>query len=519
MSFGRYEVLELLGRGGTGSVYRALDPTTGREVAVKVLHPSPWRTRRDGDSRRRLHREAEAAGGLSHPSIVVIFDIAPEYFVMELLAGSTLRAVLDERRRLPFAEMLALLEPIADALDYAHRNGIVHRDVRPSNIMVLPTGQPKLMDFGVAHLEMQPLTSAGGELGSPFYTAPEQIRGERVGAGADLFALAAVVYEMLAGAKAFAAGSVPAAIERVLHDQPEPLSRYGIETPAHCDDVLARALAKDPDARFTTGSELVTALRGTPSITVSRRRRMIPAVLSAPAETQDLRVAGRSGPLKRRIVSARAGLSTSAMLALTLPLASSALPRAPQPAPTVAIARSRAFVRSEPLGAILWLDGRPIGRTPLSLEALRPGIHTLRLAASGFVPTEVVLPFSPGAVGPLTFRLQAAPSERKPSSAIVRAPLFPSSAARSAGITPPRQVSGQGPTFPAGALQGATGRVVISLTVSADGTPTDLVVIEAVDQSLASAALEAVRTWRFEPARKAGVAVPFRWTITYRFGQ
>jgi TonB family protein len=515
--FARYEVLDVIGRGATGCVYRALDPSTGREVAIKALRPSPWLADRSGDCRRRFQREAQAAGGLSHPNVVVIFDIGEDYFVMELVRGMTLRAHLDVDRVLSVDRALAILRPIADALDYAHRKGIVHCDVKPGSVMLQPDGVPKLMDFGGAHLESLIVTSAGPAAMSAAYLAPEQLRGERVTPATDIFALAAVAYEMLTGVPAFS-GDPRRSLEPST-DGPRPASSWQSTLPTSCDQALARGLHGDPAERFATAEELVTALRPetAPPVNGSVRQAAI-ARLPPEVETQDLRLSTPDGRRARARSVARSTRAAVAILSLTLPVLGSSVtatsnvaPRIP-PLPTP----TSVLLLSEPVGAIVWLDGQPRGRTPLSLESVRPGIHLLRLGERGFAPVELVVSFTVGERNPLTVRLpslgsgavrpvKAAPSEARTAPPV---PL-------GERVQPPRKLSGEAPRFPWDALVGRAGRVVVDLTVAEDGTPTDIRV-EAPAPPIAQAASEAVRGWRFAPARRQGVAVRAPWRITYR---
>ena len=176
--FGRYEVIDEIGDGAMGRVYRAWDPGVNRVVAVKTVKSEYLTRDTAAEYLKRFHREAQSAGGLNHPAIVRVFDLGDDYLVMELVEGRTLHRVIREAGRLAPEEVLRLLAPVADAVDHAHRAGIVHRDIKPANIMVQPDGQPKLMDFGVAKIEASVMTTAGQILGSPSYMSPEQIAGE-----------------------------------------------------------------------------------------------------------------------------------------------------------------------------------------------------------------------------------------------------------------------------------------------------------------------------------------------------
>ncbi|HSF04095.1 MAG TPA: serine/threonine-protein kinase, partial [Solirubrobacterales bacterium] len=222
-SFGRYEVVEEIGNGAMGRVYRGFDPLVRRSVAIKTVRSEHLATGSADEYLRRFRREAQAAGRLSHPHIVSIYDVGEDYFVMEFLEGTSLEALLRQRVKLEVAEALRLLAPVADALDYAHKAGIVHRDIKPGNIMVLAEGRPKLMDFGVAHLDASVMTRAGEILGSPSYMAPEQIAGgEEVSARSDLFSLAVVAYEAVTGRKPFEGTSLTNIIYRVVHEDAPP---------------------------------------------------------------------------------------------------------------------------------------------------------------------------------------------------------------------------------------------------------------------------------------------------------
>ncbi|MCJ7839029.1 MAG: serine/threonine protein kinase, partial [Burkholderiales bacterium] len=200
-TLGRYRIIGELGRGAMGTVYRAHDPLIDREVAIKTLHPN-LPADAIADVRERFLREAKSAGRLSHPNIVTIFDVGEQggiaYMAMELLEGQTLAQLLAESVRLPFQTIADLAAQIAEALDRAQQLGIVHRDVKPANIVVSESGHAKLTDFGVAYLPASTMTQTGTMIGSPRYMSPEQVLGLPIDPRSDIFSLGGVLYEMLA---------------------------------------------------------------------------------------------------------------------------------------------------------------------------------------------------------------------------------------------------------------------------------------------------------------------------------
>ncbi len=259
-TLGRYQIEAELGRGTMGVVYCALDPDLGRRVALKTIHAALGQTEDERTAfEKRFLSEARAAAGLQHPGIVVVHDVGRDartgvlYMALEHLAGRTLQALLAAGQPLPWPEAARVCARVAEALQHAHERGIIHRDVKPANIMVLPSGEPKVMDFGIARLERSDLTLPGEAFGTPLYMSPEQAQGAPLDARSDVFSLGAVLYEALTGRRAFDAPGLPAILTRVAQSEPVPPSHV-VTLPAALDDVVARALAKStalryPDAR------------------------------------------------------------------------------------------------------------------------------------------------------------------------------------------------------------------------------------------------------------------------------
>ena len=259
---GKYEIQAEIGRGGMGAVYKGYDPLLDRYVAVKVLAPHlVW----EKEFVERFLREARAAARLKHPNIVTIYDVGQEggwyYFVMEYLEGQPLTEIVRQRRPLPPDEVLSILRPLAEALDYAHHWGLVHRDIKPDNIIVGPAGQVTLTDFGIARAAQETrLTATGVLVGTPEYMSPEQVKGLTVDARSDLYSLAVVAYEMLGGRVPFQAESTLALMYKVVHEPPPPIRQARPDLPAGVERVLAQALAKEPGDRYATARAFVDAL-------------------------------------------------------------------------------------------------------------------------------------------------------------------------------------------------------------------------------------------------------------------
>ena len=225
----RYEIVAKLGSGAFGEVFRARDSVLEREVAIKRIRLDAFADPDQLDEvKKRFLREAQVAARLRHPNIVTTYDVvsasAGNFIVMELVEGRTLHSILKTESKLSLDKTIDVLSQVASALDHAHQNQVIHRDVKPGNIMIEPSGQAKVMDFGIAKLESgQNLTATGGILGTPNYMSPEQARGSKIDARSDVFALGCVLYECLSGQKAFKGDSITAILLSILSDDPPPI--------------------------------------------------------------------------------------------------------------------------------------------------------------------------------------------------------------------------------------------------------------------------------------------------------
>jgi len=264
---GRYQLLEQIGKGAMGVVYRALDPMINREVALKAI---PLAAEFEGDelvdARVKFFREAEMAGRLSHPHIVTIFDAGEDagtaYIAMELLRGRHLVDFTEPARLLPPAIVIEIVARLADGLQYAHLNQVVHRDIKPANVMFdPPSGELKITDFGIARLTDSNRTRTGVVLGTPSFMSPEQLQGRAVTGSSDLFSLGVTLYQLLTGQLPFRADSMPGLMLKIVQEPHVPARAVVPALPLAVDAFFERALAKNPAERFPSGAAMALALR------------------------------------------------------------------------------------------------------------------------------------------------------------------------------------------------------------------------------------------------------------------
>ena len=261
---GKYEVRRELGRGAMGVVYEGYDPMIKRIVALKTIRADQLAGENAETVIARFRREAQAAGRLSHPNIVSIYDIGEDegvwYIAMEYIQGRELKDYFEANERFAPADIVRIMTQILDALGYSHRLGVIHRDIKPANVILLANGAVKVADFGIAHIESSNLTQVGTVLGTPSYMSPEQIMGLPVDGRSDLFSAGVILYQFLTGERPFS-GSTTATMHKVLEEEPLPPSRFNVQVPGAMDAVVRKALAKRPDERFQTADEFAAALR------------------------------------------------------------------------------------------------------------------------------------------------------------------------------------------------------------------------------------------------------------------
>jgi len=338
---GRYRILDFLGAGAMGEVFLAEDPQIERRLAIKTVR-LVGRPQEIEDRKRRLLREARAAGRLLHPNVVTLFDAGEAegilYLAFELVEGTDLAGRLESGPPLSLREVLRIIRQVADALDFAHRQGIVHRDIKPSNVLLDKQGTVKVADFGIAKVTGQSteLTVAGSVMGSPQYLSPEQIRGEELDGRSDIFSLGVVLYELLSQKRPFDGDTITTLVYQILHKEPPPISELRA-VPERLEALLRRMLAKSRDDRFATAAELAVEV-------AACERELSDETLSAPAANLPLQATrilpkrttdavqtpgGPSAP--QRVPTLLEGISASREAVLSPP--PSLPPRVPTPPP------------------------------------------------------------------------------------------------------------------------------------------------------------------------------------------
>ncbi|HEY7787209.1 MAG TPA: serine/threonine-protein kinase [Casimicrobiaceae bacterium] len=364
---GKYEIRRELARGAMGVVYDAYDLLIKRRVALKTIRPDQLEGERTADVIARFRREAQAAGRLSHPNIVPIYDFDEDngtwFIAMEFVDGRELRECFaaDERYRLPDIERI--MTQILAALDYSHRHGVVHRDIKPANIFLLGDGTVKVADFGIAHIESSSLTQVGTVVGTPNYMSPEQIMGLPVDGRSDLFAAGVILYQFLTGERPFA-GSSTTTMQKVLKEEPLAPSTLNVQLPPAIDAVVRKALAKRADDRFQSAQEFSVALRAAVHASTLGQAASI-AGKDPDATMPNLAAIGADGAT--RVSSEEHGRGSPIAPIVGAP------PTSPKRTVAVAIVAAVGVIGIAALAATWWLY--PRGPTNPAIEAKAPAVE------------------------------------------------------------------------------------------------------------------------------------------------
>jgi len=280
---GKYEVIEIIGKGGMGVVYKAMDNLIERLVAIKMMTGG---FAENPDLLKRFYREAKSTGMLQHPNIVIVYELGDHegspYLVMEYLEGEPLDKIITTRRDVSMVEKLGYMIQCCSGLGYAHQRGIVHRDIKPANLMVLKDGNCKLVDFGIARIADNSMTRTGQVVGTISYMSPEQINAQVVDGRTDIFSAGVMLYELLTGALPFDSKDTASTLLKIIHEDPPPLKNYIQNYPPDLDEVMKKALAKDREDRYATADDFAFDLS---RVQEQLKRLMVSTVNSPSLET------------------------------------------------------------------------------------------------------------------------------------------------------------------------------------------------------------------------------------------
>ncbi len=403
-SLGRYKIIKEIGRGAMGVVYQGYDPKIDRIVALKTIRKDRLAESRNvEDLVMRFQKELRATGKLVHPNIIVIYDTGEDeeraYIAMEYIEGDTLEDLIQKGIRFPMEKIIDIIDQICEGLEYTHRQGIVHRDLKPSNIMLVQGEKVKIADFGISKAvgaASSPLTQAGILLGTPSYMSPEQIDGTEINGRSDLFSLGIILYQLLTGEKPFVGDSIPTLLYNIVNKDPTPPSQIDSSIPPLFDDVITKALAKNPDKRYRRAKDFVEDLK---------RAHQGEALMEAPSIEPTMTVAQKVAEkiyLKRKRYGLLAGFG---VLLLALVLGGYYwMHRTPIPpkeeagsvAPSEPLKKfGSIMVKSDPPDARVFLDGEELWiLTPAVIEEVTAGEkHEIRVEKRGFKSwTETVEP-------------------------------------------------------------------------------------------------------------------------------
>jgi serine/threonine-protein kinase len=326
-SIGKYEIRREIGRGAMGVVYEAYDPAIKRMVALKTIRAEQLVGEQAESIVARFRREAQAAGRLNHPNIVSVYDLGEDngvwFIAMEYVQGRELKACFEANERFKTADIVRIMSQILSALDYSHRQGVIHRDVKPANIFLLPDGTVKVADFGIAHVESSNLTQVGTVMGTPSYMSPEQIMGLPVDGRSDLFSAGVILYQFLTGERPFAGSTATTTMQKVLKEEPLAPSTLNVQLLPALDAVVRKALAKRADDRFQTAQEFSDALRAAtaataaPVVVSGSAGSVEPTIIAAPSATA-IRPPGPPQPQSAPSVAPASSTKTSFSPALAI---------------------------------------------------------------------------------------------------------------------------------------------------------------------------------------------------------
>ena len=438
---GKYEIRGVLGRGAMGVVYDGWDPLIHRRVAIKTIRLPDTGDEEAAEGFARFRREAQAAGRLTHPNIVGVFDYAETdelaFIVMEFVEGRSLKEVLDANERMAAPEVMRLMGDVLAGLAYSHGRGVVHRDIKPANIMLTAEDQAKIADFGIARIEASSMTQAGTVMGTPAYMSPEQFMGQTVDRRTDIYSCGVMLYQLLTGERPFE-GSMTSIMHKAMTTTPPRPSELAVTAPPALDTVVAKAMARRPEDRFDTAADFAKALRAPPVLATDAGDGDGTVVLPRPVRAAAVQAVPAPAPARTR--SRIPFLVVGGVAALAVAGAAAWMLAGPAEAP-----RQSASIRPPPAEAA---PAAPI--MPASPPVLVPAVPPAASPASSPASSPTSSPAAGVQAGPAPSLVPEAatppPAAPPPAASPLAAPPMPSPASQqTASITQPTGL----PTAPA----------------------------------------------------------------------
>lgn len=405
---GRYEIVEELGRGAMGSVFKAKDPAVGRIVALKTIHTTALEGAQSEEYRTRFYREARASGVLAHPGIVPVFDVGEDqgapFLVMEFVEGRTLAEAIKKGERFTLERVCEIGQQIAEALGYAHRQGVIHRDIKPANILmtskeVYGSERPRITDFGIAKLASSDITTTGQLLGTPSFMPPEQFTGSPIDGRADLFSLGVILYSLATGEQPFPGETMTAVSYKVVYTEPVPPAKLNPAIPARVEAVILKCLAKSPADRYQTGEELaldLASVRTSPVTSVMQPAPLMPSAMESEATLGPNAVSGSLRPAP--VVTADKSGARQAPAAQAAKPAAGKPAAAKKPQPAMVMALVAAVVAAAAIGGgwYWWAHRKPATPPQQAVTVPQPQPTPQQIEPLSLPPEKPVPQGSPG---------------------------------------------------------------------------------------------------------------------------
>ena len=437
-TLGRYKIIKEIGRGAMGIVYQGYDPKIDRIVALKTIRKDRIAESSDvEDLVMRFQRELRATGKLVHPNITVVYDTGEDeekaYIAMEYIEGDTLEDLIQRGIRFPMEKIIDIIDQICEGLEYTHRHGIVHRDLKPSNIMLVKRERVKITDFGISKAigaASSPLTQAGVLLGTPSYMSPEQITGSEIDGRSDLFSLGIILYQLLTGEMPFVGDTIPTLLYNIVNKDPTPPSQIDSTIPALYDEVITKAVAKDPDKRYQMARDFVEDLkRAYRGKTLMEAPSIEATMTGAEGVTEAIYPKRKRYGLLAGFVVLFVALVVGGYYWMhrtpRIPKEEERLVAIPEPLKTF----GSIVVKSDPPDAQVFLDGRLLENlTPTVIEGVTAGEkHEIRVEKKGFRPWSGTVEAQPDKSLPIQATLEKV-TLKAPLSGEVRISSDPSGA-------------------------------------------------------------------------------------------